>query len=1425
MGINRNFVVKNGIEVANDLLIADGIDQKVGIATTNPNYTLDVHGDVALNGRLFVGVDSSFVKNAVGVVSNTFLDYVSGIDTGLLRVGDYLSDGPGGFIRDDTRIVSIGQSLIEIDKSHTRFVSIPAFVTLDFTRFIFSGDDDQVLVSRGAYESPVWRSRAALTAVGLATQDATVYPTFVTGLGNTGPLIKQDQLTFNPVAGNFGIGTDTPTAKLYVGGNARITGIVTIGPASITLDGSTNTITVGAASTIYGGGDFKSQGNVEVGVATIKELYVGIVNGELFQVNSNGNVGVGSTLPQSTLSVGGDVFVSGVLTATTIDAQNISGNLTGAANTARDVIGGIGSIRLLSVSGISTLESLEVQNDATVGGGLSVTGNTNLDGTVQIGSTTTIDDNLEASGTIETTNPLGFLGYGAAITGIVTQITAGIGMNINSTQPDGRGVVTLDAYKPIGKTIFVSQTGDDANTGLSENHPKRTIKAASAIAFPGDTIKVYPGVYIENNPIILAPRVAVEGTELRNCVVTARYTDRDLFHVNNSCHVTDLSFIGPDMSNGAAIVALQPLLGVSTDRFFDAARMIRYNLDYIAKETVGYLTSTQYKNPAFTVVDKNGFPTPPVNCSDDIKDVLKAVIHDITRGGNSKCVGAAKSYFNPNDALIHITGISSGTDGLQSYSVLDATIDSLIYAKNMTRSIINNVIWGGENSGPPISVTGAEYDYVTGVTTITTASDHQLEAGYAVKIEGLEFSCPDSPPNLLYPTGNYGYVFTVDEKLAFNQFKVRVGINTIPHTYVGGGSIRRQVNFNPEFTQVRDLSIQADPLSTYNDTPDSCQDVFSAIDACVGVVTTILKNGLSYLGAGINTTFPGNGGQGFDSLVGITAAEYNNESGETVITAPNFPVRVGDYVEIRDLRFQCSSSGITSTQVFPTGRYGFEFFVTNVDSAENKFTINTGVSTLAHTYVGEGFVVNRTVDVTAAEYDYITGITTITAPGARVKVGQFVKLYDLEFSCPSGPAILKYPSGNLGYEFRVLEVLDLNNQFTVNVGTSTLPHTYSSGGMVRPAYSKGVGPITQGPYVRNCTNFVGKSIGMKVDGFEAEPGDNDDIGVTGTMSVDSYTQYNQGGIGVSITNGAYAQLVSIFTICDEIAIYTASGGQCDITNSNSSFGNYGLVSEGVGDYRTKSIYRFTGKVNAEAESEQAVIEVGGIGSYRPYDGQVLFFDELYYEVRSINITNGGSLYTSPPTVIIDAPTGPNGIRAEASANIENGRVTSVDIISTGNQYQYSSPPNITFVGGGGSGAIAEPVLYPLYYTIESATLPSAGVSTVTLNTNLNNTVSEGATAYINRLSLQITSSHSFEWVGSGNDINTAKPALGGVVIQENEVVKRDGGEVVYTSTDQAGNFKIGDDLTINQLTGTVTGRAFNQSILNTVTPLIIALGN
>jgi hypothetical protein len=101
------------------------------------------------------------------------------------------------------------------------------------------------------------------------------------------------------------------------------------------------------------------------------------------------------------------------------------------------------------------------------------------------------------------------------------------------------------------------------------------------------------------------------------------------------------------------------------------------------------------------------------------------------------------------------------------------------------------------------------------------------------------------------------------------------------------------------------------------------------------------------------------------------------------------------------------------------------------------------------------------------------------------------------------------------------------------------------------------GFITTSPYIQNCSSITTTGTGMRVDGRY----------VTGLRSMvcDSYTQTNAGGIGIHMLNRGYTQLVSVFTICCDIAILCENGGFCSITNSNSSFGNYGLVSRGVSE--------------------------------------------------------------------------------------------------------------------------------------------------------------------------------------------------------------------------------------------------------------------
>ena len=701
------------------------------------------------------------------------------------------------------------------------------------------------------------------------------------------------------------------------------------------------------------------------------------------------------------------------------------------------------------------------------------------------------------------------------------QDTSGVGVGTRIVEV-GAGTTTF-----AGKTLFVTENGNDDNDGLNEGNAKATIKSAVASASEGDTVKVFPGTYVENNPINLPDNVSVEGTELRRCVVTPQNGGQDLFYVSQGCHLTDLSFVGAAATNNSAAVSFRPLAGVSSDRFFDAARLIRENIEFIADETIGYLESTDYQNPAISV-DNASFRT-------NINHAMRSTCHDITRGGNSKSIGAGQSYFT-GDSL---------TSGIGA-----THIAALEYSVGIARSCINNIGFSKTSGG----------------------------------------------------------------------------------------------NYQTNYTQVKDLSIQSDGAS-YD--IGNCANVLSAVTVCVGIVTGIIQNGINGVAAatGFTTNFPGNSG-----------------------------------------------------------------------------TINSGI------------------------------LTASLSP------------------------------------------------------------------------LQGTGIITKGPYVRNCTNFIPDSIGARIDGFNADEGDQiNRIGVQGSFNVDSYTQYNQGGIGVSVSNGAYCQLVSLFTICNDIAVSASGGGQLDLTNSNSSFGSRGLIAFGRSDETSKGIDRYTGIVTSTAAVSQSQIVVSGVGSNRPYDGQAIFFDRKYNVVRKIDITNGGSGYTSAPTVTVAAPTGPGvAVRATASATVENGVVTAVTMLSNGSQYEVV--PAITFSGGGGADAAATAVLDPIYYEVSSSTEPSAGISTLTLVQNLNNEVGVGSTAFFARQSLQIVSSHSFQYIGAGNTIELAYPSQGGVVIQDNEVIETDGARIVYTSTDQSGNFRIGDGVEINQSTGTISGSIYVKSLFTQVTPFILALG-
>ena len=63
---------------------------------------------------------------------------------------------------------------------------------------------------------------------------------------------------------------------------------------------------------------------------------------------------------------------------------------------------------------------------------------------------------------------------------------------------------------------------------------------------------------------------------------------------------------------------------------------------------------------------------------------------------------------------------------------------------------------------------------------------------------------------------------------------------------------------------------------------------------------------------------------------------------------------------------------------------------------------------------------------------------------------------------------------------------------------------------------------------------------------------------------DAFTQVNQGGHGVKITNNGYAQLVSVFTVFSSVGVQVTNGGIASIVNSNANFGDICLLAKGYG---------------------------------------------------------------------------------------------------------------------------------------------------------------------------------------------------------------------------------------------------------------------
>ena len=109
MAVNKNFVVKNGLEVATDVILANATSKNVGIGSTQPTFTLDVRGGIGATDVKVSGFTTLAQDLQVGTSGSVF--YVSDSNN---NVGVGTSVPNSAYTLDVRSPVSTGQTALYV---------------------------------------------------------------------------------------------------------------------------------------------------------------------------------------------------------------------------------------------------------------------------------------------------------------------------------------------------------------------------------------------------------------------------------------------------------------------------------------------------------------------------------------------------------------------------------------------------------------------------------------------------------------------------------------------------------------------------------------------------------------------------------------------------------------------------------------------------------------------------------------------------------------------------------------------------------------------------------------------------------------------------------------------------------------------------------------------------------------------------------------------------------------------------------------------------------------------------------------------------------------------------------------------------------------------------------------------------------------
>ena len=253
MSVNKNFVVKNGLEVNQKLILANATTGKVGIGTSQPGYLLDVAGGIGVtdayirNNLYTVGVGTFVTKLSVGTNGTTLTGVGGSVGIGtaapayLLDVRSPVSTGATAlYVKGDVRVT--GDLVVENDITLDEVTVRNITATSQATTLNLNVTGIATIETLGVTGLTTTQN---LNVTGIAT----IATLGVTGLTTTQNLNVTGVSTLGTLKVSSGIVTSSivGSSVTYYGDGSNLTGIVASSGGSIGIQ--SGGVTIGTAIT------------------------------------------------------------------------------------------------------------------------------------------------------------------------------------------------------------------------------------------------------------------------------------------------------------------------------------------------------------------------------------------------------------------------------------------------------------------------------------------------------------------------------------------------------------------------------------------------------------------------------------------------------------------------------------------------------------------------------------------------------------------------------------------------------------------------------------------------------------------------------------------------------------------------------------------------------------------------------------------------------------------------------------------------------------------------------------------------------------------------------------------------------------------------------------------------------------------------